>query len=140
MGSNPIKFIWKSYANAYDEEGERERLLYEINRMETLERNALRERIASGVYGKTDSMDAVGSSGSMLIRDADGGPGPQDDENVDGNYGLLDGANVPYRARADEAVLQRKYRNLRLALENDLMQFVDDIFEISPLEGIIDDR
>ena len=134
MGSNPIKFIWKSYANAYDEEGERERLLYEINRMETLERNALRDRIASGVYGKTESMDAVGSN-SMLLRDTDSGPGPQEDENVDGNYGMLDGANLPYRARADEAVLQRKYRNLRLALENDPMQFVDDIFEISPLEG-----
>ena len=134
MGSNPIKFIWKSYANSYEEEGERERLLYEINRMETLERNALRERIASGVYGKNDSIDIARSS--LLAQGEDDGQGPQEDENIDENYGgLMDGANLPYRARADEAVLQRKYRNLRLALEHDPMQFVDDIFEISPLEG-----
>ena len=42
---------------------------------------------------------------------------------------------IPFAARADEAALTRKYRNLRRVLENDSMQFVDDIFEIVPSEG-----
>jgi hydrocephalus-inducing protein len=39
------------------------------------------------------------------------------------------------QARADKATLTRKYRNLRTALENDNMMFVDDIFEITPVSG-----
>lgn len=31
----------------------------------------------------------------------------------------------------------RKYRHLRLALEKDSMEFIDDIFDISPAEGTI---
>ena len=37
----------------------------------------------------------------------------------------------------DESSFKRKYRNLRLALENDSMEFIDDIFDISPVTGTI---
>jgi len=46
-----------------------------------------------------------------------------------------DGAGMPFSARAVEAALIRKYKNLRIGLEKDSMMFVDDIFELSPATG-----
>jgi hypothetical protein len=45
MGSQSIRYTWKSYSTAGDEENEKERLLFEINRMEGIERAALEENI-----------------------------------------------------------------------------------------------
>ena len=44
---------------------------------------------------------------------------------------------MPFRSKTEEAAFLRKYRNLRLALENDCMEFVDDIFDISPATGTV---
>ena len=43
--------------------------------------------------------------------------------------------DIPFSAKAAQAALTRKYRNLRVALEKDPMVFVDEIFEVSPTEG-----
>ena len=104
----PIKYSWKSFASDEEEENERQRLLQEIARMETIEKAALRDRIFNGVYSVEGAVDTDDDA--------------EDDE-------------IPFAARADEAALVRKYRNLRNALSNDPMFFVDDIFEISPIEG-----
>lgn len=102
----PIKYSWKSFAGDEEEDNERQRLLQEIARMETIEKAALRDRIFNGLYS------------------------------VEGDYAEEGGDDdIPFAARADEAALVRKYRNLRTALSNDPMYFVDDIFEVSPIEG-----
>ena len=145
MGTNPINFCWKSYANSYDEVNERVRLLSELNRMEAMETRDWRERLDSGYYDSKQRQQLDGGDDQLLFSPMSLGvleeePQIELDNNNDENYQIneIDADDgVPYRARADEAVLLRKYRNLRLALENDPMQFVDDIFEISPLEGTL---
>eukprot|EP01042_Synura_sphagnicola_P000147 gene147-148_t len=116
----PIKFSWKSFTNRDEEEAERERLFVEIGRMEALEQTAFRE----GVYNFNASREyldeAIAAGQEDMEDDLDG-----EDE------------NLPFEARAIQASLIRKYRNLRRALENDTMLFVDDIFEVSPCEGEI---
>eukprot|EP01042_Synura_sphagnicola_P007280 gene7280-9325_t len=88
--------------------------------MEALEQTAFRE----GVYNFNASREyldeAIAAGQEDMEDDLDG-----EDE------------NLPFEARAIQASLIRKYRNLRRALENDTMLFVDDIFEVSPCEGEI---
>ncbi len=111
----PIDFKWKSFAKEQDEDYERTRLLAEVNRMEELERGSLQQRINEGFYN-TVSLDDMGNEISAEV----------DDDMEDG---------IPFGARAEDASLLRKYRNLRRALEVDSMLFVDDIFDVSPTEG-----
>ena len=111
----PIDFKWKSFAKEFEEDSERTRLLAEVNRMEELERSSLMHRIQEGFYN-TVSLDDLGNEISQ-----------QEDE--------MDEEGIPFGARAEEASLVRKYRNLRRALEVDSMLFVDDIFDITPSEG-----
>ena len=113
----PIKFAWKSYATVEEEENERERLHIEIGRMEKMEQAALRE----GVYN-TKYIPSFMAGGGRDGEDSEG--------ELSGDEG-----DLPFEARAAQASLIRKYRNLRRALEKDTMLFVDDIFEISPCEG-----
>jgi len=47
----------------------------------------------------------------------------------------MDATKLPFAAKAVEAALVRKYRNLRTALGKDPMLFVDDIFEMTPISG-----
>jgi hydrocephalus-inducing protein len=110
---SPITFSWRSFATNDEEAIERQRLLKEINRMENIEMNAFTDSLNRG-----DFFDA-GTDGD----------GDLSDESIDG------GNNMPFSARAVEAALIRKYRNLRTALEKDPMMFVDDIFEVSPVSG-----
>ena len=129
----PISYNWKSFHSVEEEESERDRLLMEINRMEEMEHAALRQRIMEGFYAAA----GMGSASAEY---------EQDDQvhYLEGDHGMLEGSDggegygaiaVPFAAKADEAALIRKYRNLRKALEKDGMQFVDDIFEISPISG-----
>ena len=93
----PIDFKWKSFAKEFEEDSERTRLLAEVNRMEELERSSLMHRIQEGFYN-TVSLDDLGNEISQ-----------QEDE--------MDEEGIPFGARAEEASLVRKYRNLRRALE-----------------------
>lgn len=87
-----INFVWKSFANLFDDNHERARLFTELSRMEKLEGDAL---LPKGCRENS------------------------------------------FEDKATRAALSRKYENLRNALENDPMHFVDDIFEISPTEGTV---
>lgn len=115
LSEEPITYMWKSFGNDAEEEAERQRLLSEINRMDEAERRLLQNRIAEGHYSTSGGgMDGIGE-GEEEIKNGE--------------------AYIPLAAKADNAALVRKYRNLRRALEKDTMQFVDDIFEITPIEG-----
>eukprot|EP01033_Poteriospumella_lacustris_P008315 gene8315-5998_t len=115
----PIRYRWKSFATEGEEEAERERLLVEIDRIEEEERTQWQERLLSGAYDNVEERDM------------------EDDgqEELDELMEEAGNANLPFAARIDEAMITRKYRNLRKALEMDKMLFVDDIFEITPMEG-----
>eukprot|EP01034_Spumella_vulgaris_P022205 gene22205-28319_t len=142
LSDAPISYMWKSFSNVDEEEEERDRLLSEINRMDDLEHAVLHQRIGEGFYnpgGRYSRMSQQRRSSSNNID-----PDLPEDFNPDGTS-LYDSSfhqqrqqemeSIPFDARADAACLVRKYRNLRKALEKDAMQFVDDIFEISPIEG-----
>lgn len=109
-----INFSWKSFANVSEEDDERGRLHTEITRMEELEEQALLEAAHNGEYGS---------------------PNHSDVESDDGEFN--DGKGLSFEAKAAKSSLIRKYRNLRKALEHDPMFFVDDIFEITPVEGTV---
>ena len=53
-----------------------------------------------------------------------------------GNADVL-GQYIPDAARGDEAILMRKYYNLRKALEIDNMLYIEDYFIITPISGKI---
>ncbi len=118
MSEIPINFKWKSFAKETEEEAERTRLLVEVERMEEIERAALMQRIQEGFYNTVSLVDELGNSVESLVDDED-----------------IDESGIPFGARAEEASLLRKYRNLKRALEVDSMLFVDDIFDVSPCEG-----
>jgi hypothetical protein len=113
----PIRYRWKSFATEGEEEAERERLLGEIDHIEEEERAQWQERLLSGAYENSDGRDI------------------EEDVELDDVIDNGGNTNLPFAARVDEAMITRKYRNLRKALEMDKMLFVDDIFEISPIEG-----
>ena len=121
-----VKFCWKSFANGHEEEHERARLMAEINRMDLLEEAALMAAVADGHFGSVEDED--------MELAATGGWGGGDEMGTgtgDGDRGMT------FEARAAKSSLVRKYRNLRVALENDPMLFVDDIFDITPCEGMV---
>ena len=109
-----INFSWKSFANSSEEDDERGRLHSEITRMEELEEQALLESARNGDFGE---------------------PNDSEIESDDGDYNEERG--LSFEAKAAKSSLVRKYRNLRKALEHDPMYFVDDIFEITPVEGTV---
>lgn len=63
--SQPVKYTWKSYKKSSDEEEERDRLLYEINRMQSIERASMVEKTGTGEFGLVigDGDDALDMNG-----------------------------------------------------------------------------
>jgi hydrocephalus-inducing protein len=117
LSDAPIRYRWKSFATEGEEEAERQRLLMEINRIEDEERTILYNRVGDGYYDNMEENIDFNKSFDVNALDPQTNP------------------SLPFAARVDEAVLIRKYRNLRKALEADKMLFVDDIFDITPIEG-----
>ena len=115
-------YAWRSFANAVEEDAERQRLLAEINRMEEIEMGNFIESVKHDSGWGTDGDFGTDRDDDSLGDEADG-------------TRLGTSNAIPLSAKAAEAALIRKYRNLRVALEKDPMSFVDDIFEISPVEG-----
>ena len=76
-----------------------------------------------------DEIDMLGSGGMDDLGGV-GGDGYGD--------GDRDGRGMTFEARAAKSSLVRKYRNLRVALENDSMLFVDDIFDTGRTRAAID--
>merc|ERR1712159_413805 len=60
-----------------------------------------------------------------------------DEERGDEDDDLSDDGGQPDELRLQQAVIRRKYSNLRKAVEEDKMIFVDENFQIEPIEGEI---
>lgn len=116
----PVSYRWKSFSTEEEEEAERGRLLIEINRIEEEERAIFLQRVAEGFYDRQTDYEAEKNGQDYQSLAEDFEPSSH---------------NLPFAARVDEGIISRKYRNLRKALEMDTMLFVDDIFDISALEG-----
>ena len=128
----PISFSWKSFANNLEDEFERQRLEREINRMEDIEMNAFFESVEQGAFA-ADNLHISLDETSWEVEDGDDDANGYKARNLYPESAVV--ANLPFAARAVQSALVRKYRNLRRALRKDSMHFVDDIFEISPIEG-----
>eukprot|EP01032_Pedospumella_encystans_P008479 gene8479-10061_t len=144
LSDSPISYMWKSFSCESEEDAERDRLQQELNRMEGMEHAALRLRIEEGYYNSIHGEDEYEESGNINNNHEDynntyGSIHTQDfpagGDNAELQLAQYSQQSVPFAAKADIAALVRKYRNLRKALEKDDMQFVDDIFEITPTEG-----
>jgi len=127
----PVKFEWRAFATAQEEEEERSRLHAELDRMESLEETQLMEghlalRVPSSSSSMRKSKGEHQRSDTLLDSSSDSdGVAP------------TGGQKFPPALRALQAALRRKYRHLRRALEEDNMLFADEVFEILPLTGEI---
>ena len=101
----PVDFSWKSFASGDEDESERQRMFDELDNMEAMEIEAL-----------------VGAVS-------------HDDDEEFPNVLNINQSSDSFNLVAQKAELTTKYRNLRLSLRNDPMPFVDNVFDISPLEG-----
>ena len=50
LSSQTVTYTWKSYSTLSEEDDERDRLLYEINRMESIEKNVLLDKVMGGGF------------------------------------------------------------------------------------------
>jgi len=99
----PVRFEWKAFATPEMEEEERSSLLSELNAMQELEEQKLDSELASQM--EDDQHDSDGS--------------------LSGDEGM-----IPPTVRAARAALSQKYRQLKHALMEDDMQFVNENYEI----------
>lgn len=104
----PITFQWKAYADVREEEEERLKLRTELVQMKAGEEQQLEELEQALTVEKQEA----GSQSSSYLDS------------------LL---NV----QTSRAALNRKYRQLERALEEDKMFYEDDVFEVRPVQGEI---
>lgn len=129
-----INFSWKSFNNAESDNIERNRLYAELNRMEEIERDSLLRKSDNGGFGTKLIKENYHSNTDM--NKFNNGMEIDDFTDNSNDYDLIK-RNMTFEGRAALSSLSRKYYNLRKALERDPMHFVDDIFETSPLEGVV---
>ena len=113
----PVRFSWNSFSCANEETNERDRLHGELGRMEDVElENTSTRDFQGGGYGR----GAGGGGGG-------GGDDPSSSDDED------DG--MPAERQVELALLSRKYKHLRHAIDDDPMRFTDENFTVHPLVG-----
>ena len=165
--SESVVFTWRSYRNIGDEENEKQKLLHEINRMELEEKDTMTnadtlktnytvlssqkgdrsgERDVGEEEEKGDQYIASGGGREMTnerIRESDGEGEGEGEKEIDRDRDrdrVIDEEQVDlttFYPKVEDPSFIRKYRNLRYALQSDGMEFIDDIFDISPVSGTI---
>ena len=157
--SESVVFTWRSYRNIGDEENEKQKLLCEINRMEVEEKETMTnadtlktnytvlssrkedrsgERDVGEEEEKGDQYIASGggremSNEQMKERESEGEREGERDRDRDEEQVDL----TTFNPKVEDPSFIRKYRNLRYALHSDGMEFIDNIFNISPVSGTI---
>ena len=151
--SESVFFTWKSYRRINDEDKEKNKLLCEINRMEEEERNATEHnktfqddisdyRDVGEEEEKGDQLQQIKEEKEMKReREKEKEREREKDRNLHEHEIEHENdettALTTFNAQIEDASFIRKYRNLRYALEKDNMEFIDDVFDISPLSGTI---
>ena len=149
--SESVSFSWKSYKRISDEDKEKNKLLCEINRMEDEERNATEDnqglkddmsdyRDVGEEEEKGDQIQKIEEEKEIKRgkeRDIEREKEKEKDRNLRENGHDETTVLTTFNPKIEDASFIRKYRNLRYALDKDNMEFIDDVFDISPLSGTI---
>ncbi len=85
------------------------------------------------LYTELDRMYEL-ERGELEAHDWEPNPAKEDDDSEDSDPGA---AAVPVALRAELAALDRKYRNLKRQVGEDSLQFVDNVFSITPMDGTV---
>ena len=108
----PVEFEWRAFANEREENEKKLRLNQQLAQEEAEERMRIEENL--GDDSETESLDS------------------------DDSYDEVELKNMrDMKLKKAISALERKYKNIRKAVEDDLMLFQDDIFIIEPQSGKI---
>lgn len=108
----PVEFEWRAFANDREELDRKTKLNLQLSQEEAEERMIIEENLE--IEEEVESLDS------------------------DDSYDDLETKNLKERKlQIALSTLERKYQNIRKAVEDDLMLFQDDIFRIEPQKGKI---
>lgn len=112
----PIEFSWRAFATEAEERDKKDRLNAQLQTEEADELNEIEQRFQNGTLDEDDD-------GSL---------------DSDDSYDQSEVAAKQQRHRQKaQSALARKYEAIRKAVDEDLMLFQDEIFQVEPLEGKI---
>lgn len=112
----PIEFSWRAFATEAEERDKKDRLNAQLQTEEADELNEIEQRFKHGTLDEDDD-------GSL---------------DSDDSYDQSEVAAKQQRHRQKaQSALARKYEAIRKAVDEDLMLFQDEIFQVEPLEGKI---
>ncbi|CAD8206755.1 unnamed protein product [Paramecium octaurelia] len=111
-----VDFEWRAFATEKEEQEKKNRLRNQLEEEEAEERMLIKELVSNeGVHEELE-----------LEEDEDSEEEERDEKAI-----------ILKRQKKAELQLARKYRNIRKAIEDDLLLFIDDIFTIEPTQGQI---
>ena len=108
----PNEFEWRAFANEQEEQEKKNKLLLQLSQEEAEERMIIEENLE--IEDEVESLDSDDSYDDMELKSL-----------------------KERKLQRALAALERKYANIRKAVEDDLMLFQDDIFKIEPQRGKI---
>lgn len=108
----PNEFEWRAFANEQEEQEKKNKLLLQLSQEEAEERMIIEENLE--IEEEVESLDSDDSYDDMEMKSL-----------------------KERKLQRALAALERKYANIRKAVEDDLMLFQDDIFKIEPQRGKI---
>jgi hydrocephalus-inducing protein len=111
-----VDFQWRAFATEKEETEKKNRLRLQLEQEEAEEKMLLKEIVSNEVVAE-----------EIEIEDQDDSEEEERDEK----------ALMLKRQKKAELLLSRKYKNIRKAIEDDLLLFQDDIFSIEPQSGQI---
>ena len=108
----PNEFEWRAFANENEEKEKKNKLLLQLSQEEAEERMIIEENLE--IEDEVESLDSDDSYDDMEMKSL-----------------------KERKLQRALAALERKYANIRKAVEDDFMLFQDDIFKIEPQRGKI---
>ena len=111
-----VDFQWRAFATEKEEQEKKNKIRLQLDQEEAEEKMLLKEIVSNEVVQE-----------EIEIEDQDDSEEEERDEK----------ALMLKRQKKAELLLARKYKNIRKAIEDDLLLFQDDIFNIEPQNGLI---
>ena len=108
----PNEFEWRAFANEQEEQEKKNKLLLQLSQEEAEERMIIEENLE--IEDEIESLDSDDSYDDMELKSL-----------------------KERKLQRALAALERKYANIRKAVEGDLMLFQDNIFKVEPQRGKI---
>ncbi|EGR28756.1 hypothetical protein IMG5_169530, partial [Ichthyophthirius multifiliis] len=115
-----VDFEWRAFVTEKEEQEKKNRLKEQLQQEEAEEKMLLKEIVNNEV-----------NNGDYEVENNINSEEEDDEEDRD------EKAIIQKRQKKAELTLARKYRDIRKAIEDDLLLFQDDIFSIEPIQGQI---